>query len=287
MPEESKTGALAGQRALVIGASSGIGMSSAGLLLADGADVTIAGRTEERLREAADSLRQSAPEGAGRLEWTLCDGMVVEDVRRAVDLAGGNAGLDIAVTIPGGNASFCPVLGLSEEDFESTVAHNLRPQFLVLKYAGLSMVGSGGGSIVAISSTAAIMTSRYLAGYCASKAAVDQLVRVAADELGEARVRVNAVRPGLTRTGGTGGLFEAEPILNRFLTEQPIPVGGEPEFIAKAVRFLAGPESGWVTGQCLTVDAGHTLRKFPDLTEMTKHAFGPERWEALFRGELT
>jgi NAD(P)-dependent dehydrogenase (short-subunit alcohol dehydrogenase family) len=165
------------------------------------------------------------------------------------------------------------------------VAQNVRPQFLVLKYAGLAMVRSGGGSIVAISSTAAVMSSPYLSAYCAGKAAVDQMVRVAADELGELRVRVNAVRPGLTRTAATGGLFEP-PFFERFMAEQPLQHGGEAEDIARAVRFLAGPESSWITGQCLSVDGGHTIRKFPDLTDLARRIAGESVWNAVRRGEI-
>src|SRR5262249_38738076 len=151
--------------------------------------------------------------------------------------------------------------------FLGEVAQNVQPQFLVLKYAGLAMVRGGGGSIVAISSTASIMVTPYLAAYCAGKAAVDQLVRVAADELGAQGGRANSVRPGLTRTEATQGLFQPQ-VVDRFLAEQPIARSGEPEDVAAAVRFLAGPESAWITGQCLTVDGGHTIRMFPDLSDL-------------------
>ncbi|MEA2698414.1 MAG: hypothetical protein QOI66_2685, partial [Myxococcales bacterium] len=97
---------------------------------------------------------------------------------------------------------------------------------------------------------------------------VDHLVRVAADELGEVGIRVNAVRPGLTRTPGTAGMFSSEEILGRFLAGQAIDRHGEPPDIAAAIRYLAGPESSWVTGQHLTVDGGHTLRSFPDLRDL-------------------
>jgi hypothetical protein len=88
-------------------------------------------------------------------------------------------------------------------------------------------------------------------------------VKVAADELGRQGVRINAVRPGLTRTGATDGMFGARPLIEAFLAEQPIRHEGEPADIARAIRFLAGPESAWITGEALTVDGGHTIRKFP------------------------
>ncbi|MSX95889.1 MAG: SDR family oxidoreductase, partial [Actinobacteria bacterium] len=121
------------------------------------------------------------------------------------------------------------------------------------------------GSFVAVSSTAAVFSTRGLASYRAGKAAVDALVDVAADELGERNIRVNSVRPGLTRTESTARMFENPELLSRFLEQQAIDRGGEAEDIAHAIRYFAGPESSWVTGQHLTVDGGHTLRAMPDM----------------------
>lgn len=277
-------GPLSGKRALIVGASSGIGRASAEKMLQDGAIVTLAARTESALRETADSLGEVAKRGGGRVAWITCDALDGTSVRAAVERASEGGGLDMAVAIPGGG-NYCPVLAYDDDRFDDEVAQNVRPQFLVLKYAGLAMVRSGGGSIVAISSTAAIMSSPYLSAYCAGKAAVDQLVRVAADELGELRVRVNSVRPGLTLTAATGGLFKP-PIFDKFLAEQPLKRGGQVEDIANAVRFLAGPESSWITGQCLTVDGGHTIRKFPDLTDLARQIAGEKVWNAVRRGEI-
>jgi len=215
----------------------------------------------------------------------VCDGMQPAQVRAAVERAAAGARLDIAVSIPGGGI-FSPVLAYDDEVFGAEIDRNVRPQFLILKYAGLAMVRGGGGSIVAISSTAAVMSSPGLGAYCAAKAAVDQLVKVAADELGEHNVRVNAVRPGLTKTGTTGPLFADAALHGRFLVEQPLARGGEPEDIARAVRYFAGPESGWCTGQCLTVDGGNTIRRFPDLSDVTRAAVGEKVWDAVKRGAL-
>ena len=253
-------------------------------MLRDGAHVTLAARTESTLRATAESLAETAERGGGRVAWIACDADRPADVRAAVDRAAGSGGLDIAVAIPGGG-NYCPILAYDDDRFTDEVTQNVRPQYLVLKYAGLAMVRSGGGSIVAISSTAAVLSTPYLAAYCAGKAAVDQMVRVAADELGELGVRVNSVRPGLTRTAGTGGLF-APPLLDRFLAQQPLARGGEVGDIAAAVRFLAGPESDWITGQCLAVDGGHTLRQFPDLTDIARGIAGERVWSAVRRGEV-
>ncbi len=281
---QSRGAALAGMRALVVGAGSGIGQATARLLLADGAEVTLGGRTESALEQVANELAPEARKSGGSIQWSRCDAMEPQDVKAIVKLAEGNAGLDIAVTIPGGG-NYSPILAYDDDRFGAEVDQNVRPQFLVLKYAGLAMVRSGGGSIVAISSTASILSSPYLSAYCAGKAAVDQMARVAADELGRHRIRVNTVRPGLTQTGATGVMFENESVLSRFLTEQPLARGGEARDIGHVVRFLAGPESSWVTGQCLTVDGGHTLRRFPDMEELARQVVGASTLAAVARGE--
>ena len=250
---------LRGSRALVIGGGSGIGYGSARLLARDGATVTIAGRGEQKLLDAVAAL---ASEGL-ETRHVACDVMNAADVRAAVDAASDDGRLHIAVVVPGGG-SYSPVLLYGDEQFGAEVDANVRPVFLTLKYAGQAMVRAGGGAFVAVSSTAADFSSRFLASYAAGKAAVDQLVRVAADELGEAHIRVNSVRPGLTRTPTTAGLFSRDDVVEEFLSLQALPRSGEVDDVAHAIRYLAGPESSWVTGQLLTVDGGNTLRAFPD-----------------------
>lgn len=274
---------LRGKRALVIGASSGIGLATAEALLADGADVLICARDADRLEAAADQLRAAAPEG-GTVTTRTCDGMVGAQVRAAVDAAAGDTGLDIAVSIPGGG-NYCPVLGYDDEEFSATIDQNVRPTYLVIKYAGLAMVKNGGGSIVVTGSTASTLSSPFLSAYCAAKAACDQLVKVAADEVGQHGIRVNAVRPGLTRTGATDGMFENRELVEHFLAEQPLRKDGAPDDIGRAIRFLAGPESAWITGQCLTVDGGHTIRKFPWLEDVARSVTGEATFDAIERGE--
>jgi NAD(P)-dependent dehydrogenase (short-subunit alcohol dehydrogenase family) len=276
--------ALEGQRAIVIGGGSGIGYASARLLARDGAFVTIAGRTLAKLEAAADRIRAELDDGApGGVGVVTCDVLDAGQVRDAVTAAEDDIGLQIAVTVPGGGP-YRPLIGYGDDEFDTALLANTRPQFLVMKYAGAAMVRAGGGSIVAISSTAAVFPLPFNAGYSAGKAALDHLARNAAEELGRYGVRVNVVRPGLTRTDTTTGLVGNEPILARFLEQQPIARVGEADDIAQAVRYFAGPESSWVTGQCLTVDGGHTLRRFPDLEDVVRTIIGPEMADNAARG---
>jgi NAD(P)-dependent dehydrogenase (short-subunit alcohol dehydrogenase family) len=254
------TQALSGQRAIVIGGGSGIGLGSARLLARDGAHVTIAGRTETKLKEARALL---ASEDLA-VDYAVCDGLDATAVKAAVAAASDEHGaLHIAVVVPGGGG-IKPVLLIDDDAFSKEVDANVRPVFLLLKYAGHAMLRAGHGSFVAISSTAAVFSARYLATYSAGKAAVDQLVRVAANELGEYNIRVNSVQPGMTRTPATAGAFANQPMMDAFLAQQPIDRNGEVDDIAAAVRYFAGPEASWITGQLLTVDGGNTLRAFVD-----------------------
>jgi NAD(P)-dependent dehydrogenase (short-subunit alcohol dehydrogenase family) len=270
--------ALAGRRALVVGGGSGIGLASARLLAADGAHVTLAGRTLAKLEEAAATID-------GSVGVVACDVLDAADVRRAVAVAEGGEGLHIAVTVPGGGP-FRPVLGYGDDELDEAVRANLRPQFLVLKHAGAAMVRAGGGSVVAVSSTVADFPMPFNAGYSVGKAGVDQLVRIAADELGAAGVRVNGVRPGLTATDSTARMVSNPELTGRFLEQVPLGRVGQPVDIAGAIRYLAGPESSWVTGQILTVDGGNTLRRFPDLTDVARATLGDDVFDAVMRGEV-
>lgn len=255
---------LEGKRAIVVGGGSGIGLGSARLLARDGARVTIASRTESKLKEAAAELASEGVEVA----YVACDALDSDSVRAAVAAASDDAGrLDIAVVVPGGG-SIKPVLLFESDEFSEQVDRNVRPVFNLLKWAGQAMVRNGSGSFVAISSTAAVFSSRYLTSYAAGKAAVDQLVRVAADELGPLNIRVNSVQPGMTRTATTEGGFNNPKMIRAFIDGQPLNRGGEVDDIAHAVRYFAGPESSWTTGQLLAVDGGHTLRSFVDYAQL-------------------
>jgi NAD(P)-dependent dehydrogenase (short-subunit alcohol dehydrogenase family) len=102
------------------------------------------------------------------------------------------------------------------------------------------------------------------------------LVKVAADELGSLGIRCNAVRPGLVPTEMADPLVQDQAIVDDYLDQMPIARLGRTDDVAEAVRYLAGPESAWVTGQCLAVDGGHTLRRGPRIESMVARFFGPD-----------
>jgi NAD(P)-dependent dehydrogenase (short-subunit alcohol dehydrogenase family) len=268
---------LRGTTALLVGGAGGIGRASARLLLADGADVTIASRSAERLAAEAERLGPVAAEGGGSIRWAVCDSLDDDQVRAAVELAAEPAGhLDAAVAIAGGGP-LAPVLRYDVATLEDTFRRNITSFYLVLQHAGRAMVEHGGGSVVAVSSMQAVQAAPMFSAYCAAKAGLEMLVRCAAEELGVHRVRVNAVRPGLTRTDATVGMVADDDVMEAYRVQQPIDRPGEAEDVAGAIRYFCGPESSWTTGQCLAVDGGTMLRRFPDLTDWYRARLGDER----------
>ncbi len=262
---------LAGMTALVTAGGGAIGSATAARLARDGAQVLLAGRTRATLEAAAERVAATTTTDGSpaTIRWAVADALIEDDVNGLVAQAAEPTGrLDIAVGVVGGSTPPAPILDIDVAGVEETLRKNVVGAFLLIKHAGRAMAGRGGGSIVAVSSMQAVQTAPMLGPYCAAKAGLEMLCRVAADELGRHRVRVNTVRPGLTRTGKATHPSANPDALAAYMEQQPIDRPGEPEDIAAAIRYLAGPESSWVTGESITVDGGTSLRRFPDMTEV-------------------
>jgi NAD(P)-dependent dehydrogenase (short-subunit alcohol dehydrogenase family) len=257
---------LAGQVALITGGGSGLGLAVARRLHADGAAVVITGRREEVLDAAAASIGARAVAVAG-------DVTEEAHVRAAVERAESLGRMTIAVA-NAGFGSAAPLFQTSLEQWRSVLDTNLTGAFLTIKHAGAAIVAAGGGSIVAVSSIAGTATHRYMTPYCVSKAGLEMLVRNAADELGGAGLRVNAVRPGLVPTDATAGLLSVAAIVDDYLAQMPLGRTGTDEEVAELIAFLAGPGSAWITGQCISIDGGHHLRRGPDIGAVIEPMFG-------------
>jgi NAD(P)-dependent dehydrogenase (short-subunit alcohol dehydrogenase family) len=253
--------------AVVTAGGGAIGSATATVLVRDGANVLISGRTQEKLERVCDALAADAKEAGGSIGWHVADGVDEDQIRGLVAAALEITGkLEMAVNVVGGGGGgTAPVLRYSVEMLEATMRQNITSAYLLLKHAGGAMVRQGGGSFVAVSSMQATQTAPYLAAYCASKAGLEMLCRTAADELGEHNVRINMVRPGLTRTGVASHPSSNEAAMDAYYEQQPLRQTGQPENIANAIRYFLGPESVWTTGVAVPVDGGCSLRRFPDL----------------------
>ena len=278
-------GVLDGKAALVTGGAGGIGGASARWLLQDGCSVTLMGRTESSLQEQVAALEPDAPEGA-TVQYFPGDAHRVDDVRAALEFASKPTGtLNITVATIGGG-TMVPLLAMSEETFLADIHKNMLTAFIAIKYSAPLMAAAGGGSIVLISSDVARMSWPFLAAYCAGKSGMEGLMRAAADELGAVNVRVNAVRPGLVQTNSNTRLFDDQATLDLFIEQKPLGRTGVPDDIAAGVRYLAGPESAWVTGQSFAIEGGNELRKAPYLEGTVRARWGDDVVDACLAGQL-
>ncbi len=249
-------GELTGRRALVTGASRGIGAAVADALAAAGADVILHGRAAGLLDERARAISANHRVRTAVLTADLGSSSAVESL--ATDALAAFGGLDILVNNAGVTYPET-VSELSVEAWNATLAVNLTAPALLGARIGAAMAAAGGGAIVNVSSLAGLraLTEHY--AYCAGKAALQMATKVLALELGPRGVRANAVCPTvvLTEMGQQvwGEAEKAAPMLAR------IPSGrfGEPADVAAAVVWLASDASGMVNGAELALDGGFSI----------------------------
>ncbi|OBB15881.1 short-chain dehydrogenase [Mycobacteriaceae bacterium 1482268.1] len=231
--------------ALVTGATSGIGYAIARELARHGAEVIVHGRDAER---GAKAVQQIENDG-GTARFIAADLSDADDVRRlaadagAVDILVNNAGI----------YEFGSTFDTDDSVFDNHLDVNLRAPFILVQTLVPGMIARGNGSVVNISTLVATTPSADAGIYGASKAALDLLTKLWADEFGAAGVRVNAIAPGPTATEGTSQLGEVIEGLGRTRALQRI---GEPDEIARAVAFIASPAASYINGVVLPVDGG-------------------------------
>lgn len=274
--------ALEGKVALVSGGSSGMGKASARMLAQDGATVMILGRRQQMLADALDDLRQQVP--GARIEAFQGDAGEAETVQAAIEAAHIMQGrLDIIVSAVG-RGIYKPILLCDETDVLEEFRLSFLTAFFMIRY-GVPMMERG-GSIVCVSSTAGTLPCAGLGPYATAKAGLEMFVKVAADEVSKAQIRINAVRPGFTRAEGTEFMFSDDALLKVFTDFIPLGRAGESDDLARAIRFLAGPESGWVTGQIFAADGGQELRGFPDPNYSLDQIYGADLMDDVRHGRI-
>jgi 3-oxoacyl-[acyl-carrier protein] reductase len=252
--------------AVVFGGASGIGAATARALATDGCRVTIADRNVTGSRSLAAEL---GPPHTASAEVDVADEPSVVDVLDQV-LAREN-GLDVVVNCAG-ISTIGLVTDLDVAEFRRVVDVNLTGSFIVLKQAARRI--RDGGAIVTLASLNARQPGAGMSAYCSAKAGVVMLVQVAALELGERGVRVNAVSPGLVETPLTAPALEIPGVLADYLDNTPLGRSGSPQEVAAAVRFLCSPQSAWMTGETIDLNGGAHLRRYPDLLAHLTRAFG-------------
>lgn len=242
-------GRLAGRRAIVTGAASGIGRATAELFAAEGARVVAVDRPDANLvfeHAAIVPLGQDIGEDAA--PQTIVDRAVAEF--GGLDILYNNAGISHGA----------PVADTTDEAFDRLVAINLRAGFRLSRAATPHLVASGNGRLIFTASIMARHTDNGLVAYSASKAGVVGMMRTFALELGRHAVTSNAILPGAIATGMTAVSFQREEITAIWAKKAALKRLGQPIDIARAALFLASDDGGFVTGQALGVDGGLMLR---------------------------
>ncbi len=255
MPDKTGSNtALDGKVAIVTGSSRGIGRAIAQRLHGAGASVILNGRT----RNPHDQP-PGLPPNAERLHYFSGDLNQPNGPQDIVDSALSAFGrLDILIN----NAAlqrFGGIADISRDDLMESLETNVATLARLTQTAAAAMNTDAGGAVVNIASTRALRPGAGMAAYSASKAAVVSLTRSAAAEFGSKGIRVNAVSPGLVNRPG---LRDDWPDgVAAFEDNAPLGRIGEPEDIADACLFLAGPQAAWITGHNLVVDGGVTLMR--------------------------
>jgi NAD(P)-dependent dehydrogenase (short-subunit alcohol dehydrogenase family) len=250
-------GRLDGKRALVTGASSGIGREVANRFAREGAKVAVGGRDAERTRNTVEEIGPAAVAALGDLSEPESAQAVVDGAAAAL------GGLDCLVSNAGTDVSeWVPVHEWDIATFDKILRINLRGPFLVAKYAIPHLLAAGGGSIVHMSSVCAITVWAGDCGYDVSKAGLNMLSDHIAVEYGPRGIRSNTLMPGVIETGlhrsvmdtmEGGAEIEAE-----LLTRHPIGRFGRVEEVADACVFLCADEAGFMTGATISIDGAYS-----------------------------
>ena len=243
-----------GKVALVTGAADGIGRASALAFAREGARVVVADVAEAGGKE---TVRLIADQG-GEAIFVPCDVTRSADVRALVDRAVETYGrLDAAHNNAGITTPQVAAADITEEDFDRTLAVNLKGVWLCMKYEVPAMLASGGGAIVNAGSSAAVVGLPLFGGYTASKHGVAGLTRSAALDYAKLGVRINCVCPGATRTRMMLGAIEENPERGEIIS-RTIPIGrmGEPEEVAELAVWMCSDRASFVVGVVVSADGG-------------------------------
>jgi NAD(P)-dependent dehydrogenase (short-subunit alcohol dehydrogenase family) len=248
-----------GWSVLVTGGGSGIGLATAQRLAADGAHVTICGRTEQKLVDAVALIGEKA-------SYIVADVTIEEQVEAAVAAATRATGkIDGLFACAGGSLHLGSTLDADIDAVRATIDLNLLGSVICVKQAGIAMrAQGGGGSMVLMSSGAGRFPHPHLWAYGVAKAGICFLTETAAEELGPLGIRVNAVAPGIIDDELMSFITAGGPLLDNYLDNMPLGRVGTVDDVAAAVRYLLGPESSFVTGETLGIDGGHHLRRGAD-----------------------
>src|SRR5437667_3690656 len=235
---------LEGQRALVTGATSGIGRAVALQLARDGAEVLVHGRDAAR----GDETVKEITDAGGKASFVAADLADAADVER---LASDVGDIDILIN-NAGISVFAPTAEFDIAAFDKMFASNVRAPFFLVAALAPGMAARGHGSIVSLSSMAGGVGLVGGAAYGATKASLEAMTRAWAAEYSASGVRVNAIAPGPVYTPTPSG----PEVIAALGESNPMHRASQPEEIAEVISFLAGPRASYLTGTTVAADGG-------------------------------
>jgi len=259
---------LTGKTAVVLGAASGIGKSSAEALAALGASVLCADRSVEGALATASAIG----ERGGAADAVACDAASAADVAALASAARQKFGrIDIAVTTPGLNIRKT-ILDYTDDDLDRVINLNIKGTVWFFQAFGRIMVEQKGGSLIACSSVRAVTIEPGLAVYGSTKAAIGLLVQGFASEVGRHGVRVNAIAPSVVETALTAPITQRPDIYKLYAGHTVLNRWSSADEVATAVAYLASDAASYVSGSTLFVDGGWTAIDGPPtgLTQLGK-----------------
>jgi NAD(P)-dependent dehydrogenase (short-subunit alcohol dehydrogenase family) len=243
---------------IVTGAGQGIGRAIAMSYAREGAQVVVADFNEEMGSETVRLIQAAG----GDAVFSYGDVSKEDSVEAMVNFAVATYGrLDIACNSAALSRGAGPIHEFERSVFDQTLEMCLTNTWLCMKYEIATMLKTGGGAIVNISSNSSLKGQAYNTAYAAAKGGVNILTKSSAAEYGALGIRINAVSPGVIRTPGVEKYFEEQPKMAEGLKKAAVMNRlGEPEEIAEAVTFLSSDRASFITGQLLSVDGGGAVR---------------------------
>lgn len=268
-----------GKVALVTGGGRGLGQATAIELAARGARVAVADRKPEIAEETVELCNK-----AGRdAHAFVFDQAKAESVEACIaEIAGHYDHIDLLFA-NAGTGKFAPVVDMKKSDWDFVIQVNVNGTFYVCQEVAKRMIERGhGGKIVLTASSGARVIADQLGAYCASKAAVEMLMKHMAAELGNYRINVNAILPGVVETGMTGPMLSDEKWRRMLVRETPVGRWGKPQDVAKLVAFLLSDDASYINGEGIMIDGGSTLHGFPRWYGLDYTKQNACDWDAVF-----
>ncbi|MCE7067770.1 SDR family NAD(P)-dependent oxidoreductase [Dyadobacter sp. CY326] len=244
---------LEGKLALITGGGSGIGFYIAQSMVQSGARVVITGRREAVLQEAVGNLGDNAAYFVNDITQLSSIPALIADIESThgtIDILVNNAGINMKKH----------AVEVTDEDFDRVIRTNLHAVFAVTRECGKRMIARKQGSIIMITSMAALYGIDRVVAYTASKSAVGGMVKALATEFSPFNVRINAVAPGFIETPMMLTAMNGDPARrDKAMDRTPMGIWGKPEDIGWATVFLASPAAKFITGITLPVDGGNSI----------------------------